>query len=330
MITTHANHREKQVNKIGIPAQNKLFFKLARYKDKQPNMAQQKDNRILIVLIAILLISLIGLGLWSYKTYQENEGIKTELKDEKLEIQKELEYIEADYALEIDKGNALSSELINARDRITRLVDSISKLETDVKVISILRRELGNIKKQRDLLQDRINTLQAINQNLSVVNDSTQAALNSQIIKTQYQNATIENLNTNISRAAALIPTNFESVGVIIRNSGKQIENDRASRVDDIKVCFTLPENSLAVVGTTSFYLQVINPNNNVLGANKTEQFDGQKLNYSKKIQFNYTGKELDLCELINAKEDLIVKGRYRINLYNGSSRLSSDEITLR
>jgi hypothetical protein len=293
-------------------------------------MAQQKDNRILIVLLAILLISLIGLGVWSYKTYQENEGIKIEWNDEKSQIQNELENIEADYTLEIDKGNALSSELINARDRITRLVDSVSNLETDVKVISILRKELGNIKKQRNLLQDRINTLEVINQNLSVVNDSTLAALNSQITKTQDQNATIENLNSNMSRAAALIPTNFASVGVIIRNSGKQIENDRASRVDDIKVCFTLPENSLAALGVTSFYLQVINPDNNVLGLNKTEEFDGQKLTYSKKLPFNYKGKELDLCELVNANEDLIIKGRYRINLYNGPIRLSSNEITLR
>jgi hypothetical protein len=293
-------------------------------------MAQQKDNRILMVLLAILLIGLIGLGVWSYKTYQENEGIKTELNDEKAQIQKELENIEADYTLEIDKGNALSSELINARDRITKLVDSVSKLKTDVKVISILRKELGTIKKQRNLLQDRINTLEVVNENLSIENENTLAALNNEILKSQDQNSTIDNLNSNMARAATLIPTNFIPVGVIIRNSGKQIENDRASRVDDIKVCFTLPENSLATAGVTMFHLQVINPENNVLGENKTENFDGQKLTYSKVVKFNYQGKELDVCELVNANEDLIIKGRYRINLFNGPIRVSSNEITLR
>ncbi|MEP6279746.1 MAG: hypothetical protein ABJ075_11965, partial [Nonlabens ulvanivorans] len=146
----------------------------------------------------------------------------------------------------------------------------------------------------------------------------------------QDQNSTIENMNANMARAAALIPTNFEPVGIIVRNSGKQIENDRARRVDDIKVCFTLPENPVAVTGVTSFYLQVINPDNNVLGLNKKQVFDGQELTYSKVIQFNYKGKELDMCDVVGANEDDIIKGRYRVNLYNGPIRVSSNEITLR
>ena len=293
-------------------------------------MAQQKDNRIFKVLLAVLLLALIGLGVWSYSNYQENEGIKVALNDEKAQIQKELENISSEYSIEIDKGNALNADLVDARDRITRLVDSVGKLETDVRVLSRMRAELSNIRKERDLLQDRINTLEIVNQNLSKVNDSTLSALNSEILKNQDQNSTIENMNANMARAAALIPTNFEPVGIIVRNSGKQIENDRARRVDDIKVCFTLPENPLASTGVTSFYLQVINPDNNVLGLNKKQVFDGQELTYSKIVQFNYKGKELDLCEVVDANEDNIIKGRYRVNLYNGPIRVSSNEITLR
>ncbi|PPK96895.1 hypothetical protein LY01_00720 [Nonlabens xylanidelens] len=293
-------------------------------------MAQQKDNRIFKVLLAVLLLALIGLGVWSYSTYQENEGIKVALKDEKAQIQKELENISTEYSIEIDKGNALNADLVDARDRITRLVDSVGKLETDVRVLSRMRAELSNIRKERDLLQDRINTLEIVNQNLSKVNDSTLSALNSEILKNQDKNSTIENMNANMARAAALVPTNFEPVGIIVRSSGKQIENDRARRVDDIKVCFTLPENPLASTGVTSFYLQVINPDNNVLGLNKKQVFDGQELTYSKIVQFNYKGKELDLCEVVDANEDNIIKGRYRVNLYNGPIRVSSNEITLR
>lgn len=293
-------------------------------------MAQQKDNRIFKVLLAVLLLGLIGLGVWSYTTHQENEGIKVALNDEKAQIQKELENISSEYSIEIDKGNALNADLVDARDRITRLVDSVGKLETDVRVLSRMRAELSNIRKERDLLQDRINTLEIVNQNLSKVNDSTLSALNSEIIKSQNQNSTIENMNANMARAAALIPTNFNPVGIIVRSSGKQIENDKARRVDDIKVCFTLPENPLASTGVTSFYLQVINPENNVLGLNKKQVFDGQELTYSKIIQFNYKGKELDLCEVVDANEDNIIKGRYRVNLYNGPIRVSSNEITLR
>ena len=140
----------------------------------------------------------------------------------------------------------------------------------------------------------------------------------------------LSKLNENMSRAATLVPTNFTTQGVIIRRSGKQIENDKARRVDDLKVCFTLPQNPLAQDGVTEFYLQVINPENNVIGSKAQQQFDGQSLTYSKLVKFNYQNKELDICELINAGEDEITSGRYRINLYNGPVRISSSEITLR
>jgi hypothetical protein len=293
-------------------------------------MTQQKDNRILKVLLVLFVIGFVGLGVWSYQTFQENEGIKVALTVEKDEIQKELQNIEKEYTIEIDKGNALSADLVSAKNRITRLIDSVSRLKGDVKVIAVLRRELANIKKERDVLQDKISTLEIVNQMLTMANDSTRAALNNQVLKTQDQSAIIENLNSNVARAAALVPTNFKPVGVIIRSSGKQIENDRARRVDDIKVCFTLPENPLANTGVVSYLLQVIDPENNVIGENKTKDFDGQQLSYSKVIQFNYKGKELDLCELVGLNEDNIVKGRYRINLYNGAARVSSGEITLR
>jgi hypothetical protein len=329
MQTTGKNKLIKSENHV----RTNYFFRFVCYKDKQPHMAEQKDNRILKVLLGIFILCLLGLGLWSYNTYntyQENEGIKIALNDEKAQIQKELDNISSEYSLEIEKGNVLSADLTDARDRIKRLVDSVSQLKADIKVISILLRELSNIKKDRDLLQDRINTLEVVNQNLALENENTLAALNTEIIKSQDQNSTIANLNSNMARGSALIPTNLTPVGIIVRSTGKQIENDRASRVDDIKVCFTLPENPLATSGVASFYLQVINPDNNVLGENKSKEFDGQKLAYSKVVQFNYKGKELDLCEVVGVNEDNIVKGRYRINLYNGPVLVSSSEMTLR
>jgi cell division protein FtsB len=293
-------------------------------------MKQQKDNRILKVLVGLFLVGLIGLGVWSYSTYQENEKIKTALADEKAEIEKELENISNEYTAEIEKGNVMSADLAFAKDRIERLVDSVGNLKSDVRVLASLRRELNTIRQERKSLQDRISILEKDNQNLARVNDSTVAVLNEELIKGQDRDSTITKLSENMAKASSLLPTNFSSKGLIIRSSGKQIENDRASRLDDIQVCFTLPENPLAEKGVTSFYLQVINPDNNVLGANAIKNFEGQELKYSKVVNFNYKGKELDICELVNANEDNIISGRYRVNLYNGSLLVGSSEMTFK
>jgi uncharacterized protein YoxC len=293
-------------------------------------MAQQKDNRFLKILLAVLAIILVAVGVWSYNTYQENEQIKDGLTVEKERIEEELKNISLEYDTEIQKGNTLSNDLIEARERIVRLRDSVINLEGNTAVLARLRRELSTIQKERQQLNRRIAELEESNNYLVRINDSTLAALNQEITKVELQEETVKTLTKNVAKAATLIPTNFEPQGVIIRRSGRQIVNDRASRVDDLKVCFTLPENDLAPQGVNYFYLQVINPQNNVMGAAKTISFEAKSLTYSKVIEFNYTGKELDICELVGADVEKIVKGTYRVNLYNGALRVGSQEITFK
>lgn len=288
------------------------------------------DNRVFKILFAIAVLLLIALGTYTYRTHHENESIKTALASEKSEIELQLERLEADYIQEIEKGSAITIDLEAARERITRLKDSVKRLEPNVAILARLRKELVKIKDEREVLAARVYLLERENTELERVKDSTLQALNEEMLASSEKSTTIDQLNENMERAAGLIPTNFKPSGVILRSSGKQIENDRARRVDDVKVCFTLPQNPLATTGVQSMYLQVINPENNVLGLKKKEQFGDQELTYSKVVTFNYKGQELDLCELIEANEDDIVKGTYRINLYNGGIRISSGEMTLR
>lgn len=297
-------------------------------------MGTQKDNRLLKILLGLAILLLIAVGAYAYKSHHENEAIKDQLTVEKTEIENALDNLEADYQMEIEKGTALTGDLEAARERITRLKDSVSRLEPNVAILARLRKELVKIKDEREVLAARVYVLEQENIKLALVNDSTLQALNEEIIASNQKSEQIDNLSSslkeNMEKAATLLPTNFTTKGMILRNSGKEIENDRARRVDDLKVCFTLPQNALAPAGVQQFYVQVINPDNNVIGLKKKQQFDDQELTYSKIISFNYKGQELDICELIQANEDDIVKGTYRANLYNGGIRVSSSELELR
>lgn len=293
-------------------------------------MATQKDNRLLKVLLALAVLLLIALGTYAYKAHHKNETITTQLSTEKIELEKELDNISKEYLIEIEKGTALTGDLEAAQARIAKLKDSVRLLEPNVAILARLRKELAKMRTEKDMLAARVNILEIQNQELVRVKDSTLQVLNEEIIASTEKSTQIDNLNENMAKAASLLPTNFSAKGMIIRNSGKEIENDRARRVDDLKVCFTLPQNPLAPTGVQSFYLQVINPDNNVLGLKKKEKFEDQELTYSKVVSFNYKGKELDICELVQANEEDLIKGTYRINLYNGGIRVSSSELTLR
>jgi|GEM_PF-1897664 len=295
---------------------------------------QNNGSTTLKVIIGVLILALIALGTWTYSMQNNNEDTLENMTGEKTEIQNELAALRAEYDVEIAKGTELSDELIEARDRIIVMQKQISTLEPNVAALKNLRKELGMVKNERETLRNRITMLERENEKLVKVNDSTNQVLSSELASSAIKSSKIDSLNTTSqgdrAKAALLIPTNFTLKGMIIRNSGKQIENDKARRVDDLKVCFTLPTNSFSKTGVSSFYLQVINPDNNVLGLRKNVQLDNENLTYSKIVQFNYKGTELDICELVGAAEDEIVKGTYRVNLYNGNKRVSSSELSLR
>lgn len=293
-------------------------------------MKSTTDNRLLKILLAVAVLLLMVLGTYTYRAYHKNEQITSQLQTEKHEIEKQLDYISNEYLAEIEKGTELTNDLDAARTRIDRLKDSIKLLEPNVALLARLRKELSKLQTERNQLAAKVTMLENRNLVLEQAKDSTLQALNEEVIAHTATTKQMDSLNNNIAKAAMLMPTNFASNGVIIRNSGKQIENDRARRVDDIKVCFTLPQNPLAPDGVQSFYVQVINPDNNVLGIKKKEIFGDQELTYSKKLTFNYNGEELDICELIQPDQDEIIKGPYRINLYNGNLRIGSSELILR
>jgi len=134
-----------------------------------------------------------------------------------------------------------------------------------------------------------------------------------------------------VENAAVLSAVNLKGYGVIERTSGKLIPTERARRVDKIRVCFTMAKNSLVQAGDQELYIQIIDPNNNILGLNEQVQFDDQTLNYSVISKFNYENNSLDVCEFVlNRGEDKFEKGRYMVMVFNEKDLISSDEFTLK
>ena len=293
-------------------------------------MTSSSDNRIYKVLVVVLILMLAALAIWSYSTFNENEDIMEALTDEKMEIQKELDNISNEYALELEKGTLLSNDLEDARERINRLVDSVDRLEGSVELLAKLRREFAKIKVERDELREELAVLKNENAQLVAKNDSTLQVLNTEVITSLKKSDSINMLTDNMNKAAVLMPVNFETKSYIVRSSGRQVENDRARRVDALNTCFTLPNNTLAERGVQTLYLQIINPENNVVGAKKKIKFGDQELTYSKEVQFNYKGKELKICELIDLPKDLRESGSYRINLFRDNTRLATQVVELR
>ena len=81
--------------------------------------------------------------------------------------------------------------------------------------------------------------------------------------------------------------------------------------------------------GDKELYVQVLDPKNNVLGANEQIQFDDTVLNYSLISKFNYENRNLNICEFVAPNDDFET-GRYVVNVFNAKELISSSEFTLK
>jgi hypothetical protein len=124
--------------------------------------------------------------------------------------------------------------------------------------------------------------------------------------------------------------TDLVGAGVIVRSSGKIIDTQRSKRADKIRACFALTPNAIAEKGDRILYIQVINPKNNLLGEKGVLQFENGTLNYSASTKVFYENEELDVCSMVDANEEDLVKGIYTINVFDGAKLIATSKMTLK
>lgn len=117
---------------------------------------------------------------------------------------------------------------------------------------------------------------------------------------------------------------------VNINARGVKIISDKYSRYSDkkiqqLRVCFTVEGNEFIKKGEKKFYIQVVNPRNQIISTESTfiELMD-VKLIYSAKVEANYTQKDIDICTYVDLEKDKTIKGKYKINVYNEFSKIGT------
>ncbi|MDG1378391.1 MAG: chromosome partitioning protein ParA [Flavobacteriaceae bacterium] len=287
------------------------------------------NNRLKIILV-ITLVLLFGTGFYTLNLYNSNIETQEQLIAEKELVLKGLNNMAAQYDIAIDNNDVANNKLIQARERIEGLMDSLKISDNNV-------RSLWRYKKKFLVLQDEMkelmlenNTLKEENSMLTNTLDSTKVQLNDRIV----YNDSLLNQNTQLATivrdVSVLSAVSLKGLGVIIRSSGKLIPTERASRADELKICYTVPKNKLVTTGEKDFFVQILDPKNNILGENKQINFEEKILNYSLSSKFNYTGKNLDICEFVKPRGKKFEKGRYIVNIFDEAILVSSSQFMLK
>lgn len=294
-------------------------------------MSSTSKNIGLKVTLGIVLALLLCTAFYTSKLYKEKKENEIVLINEKKQVLNDLTTMAKRYDEAIAESTIANQDLVAAKERIQGLMDSLKISQNSVS-------SLWSYKKRYLALQDEMDVLLKDNDRLKVENELLATSLDSTQIQLAERAAFTDSLlvqNTDLAGAvkdaSALQTVALKGFGVIERSSGKHIPTERARRADKLKLCFMVVKNTLADTGDKELFVQVIDPNNNVLGTNNQVEFEDQILNYSLISRFNYENRNLNICEFISQKDDeKFLKGRYIVNVFNKETLISTSEFTLR
>jgi len=293
-------------------------------------MEEQQNNSSssLKVIVAILAILLIGSLVYIYKITTDAKQVQTELTktvSEKDLVMKDLQDLKTTYDAAIAENTSMSDELIIERDKVVNLMNDISKSKGDA---SKYRSQYQKLESNMKLLIAENETLKKENVVLTTQRDSTVVVLGETKKNVEALTGQNEELAKVVEKGSKLTVLNTKGSAYKIKSSGKQVETDKAGRVDVLRISFTIAENQIAKSGDKDYYVQVIDSKSNVLGDKQTVSFGDKSLTYSFITTVKYENKTVQVSQDLKGKD--FAKGTYFVNVFDQDILVSKTSFMLK
>ena len=291
-------------------------------------MENQRNNSNLKAIIVVLAILLVGSLIYMYKMSSDAKATQSVLVTEKTSVMNDLNALKATYDKAIAENTSLSDELIAEREKVVKLMADLDKSKGDVSSMAKYKAQYFKLQKDMQGMMVQVEDLKKQNTKLTVERDSTVVVLDESKKYNQVLIGQNEELSKTVEKGSKLSVLNLQTAAYKQRSSGKQIATDKASRADILKINFTIAENQIAKSGDKTYYVQVIDSKNNVLGDKKTEMFGDQSLTYSFSKLVNYENKTVQVSEDLPGKN--FEKGTYFVNIFDQGELVSKSSFVLR
>ena len=282
----------------------------------------------IIIVLSVLVIGLSGILLYeSLNTEMSEIEIRQQfshLKDEYKQIEKDLDMAINDLEINnqeiiaqkekigrlIRKNNITEEELNQAKKMMKNLLEVVLKSYKS-KVRNLEEKEGGLVKEKESLAQQILK----IQKKVEEINERYNKEKRSSKMKEHI----IREKEGQINYASRLILSNFILNGFKVRNSGKEIQTDKASRIDRIKVSFDIVPNKLVESGIKKIYTIIKKPSGDIVTFVNQDTgefiFENKRMKYSDELKFSYTSGEEKTLEFTWDNEDF-ERGDYVMEVY--------------
>jgi myosin heavy subunit len=294
-------------------------------------MENQNNNSKLKGIIGVLALLLVISLVYIFKLTSDAKALETTVStttSEKEAVLKDLAALKATYDTALAENTSMSDELIAERDKVVKLMEQLKSAKGDVASLQKYRTQYKLMEGKMRTLMLEVDVLKKQNQELTTNLDSTTVKLDDSKKYNQVLVGQNEELAKTVEKGQKLTITNLKTATYKVRSSGKQIVTDKASRTDLLEVKFTIAENKIAKSGDKTYYVQVIDGKNNVLGDKATATFGDTNLTYSFTSIVKYENKTVEVSEQLPGKD--FAKGTYFVNIFDKGEIVSKSSFTLR
>ena len=294
-------------------------------------MQNQDNHSKLKAIILVLAILLIGSLIYIFKLTSDAKTLQTTVttvKSEKESVLKDLEDLKTNYDAAIAENTIMSDELIAERDKVVKLIADLKASKGDNASLQKYKTQYKAMEQKMQNLMQEVAVLKKQNQTLTTNLDSTIVVLEDNKKYNQVLVGQNEQLAKTVELGSKLSITNLKTASYKVRSSGKQIATDKASRTDMLKINFTVAENKIAKSGDKTYYVQVIDSKNNVLGDKATILFGETSLTYSFTTTVKYENKTVEVSEQLPGKD--FAKGTYFVNVFDKGELVSKSSFSLK
>ncbi len=286
-------------------------------------MTETKSNNGLKVLAGLLGVILLGVIIYTVSLYQDKKKTEGILTKEKELVVEDLNSLKSEYDKAILESNATNEELVSARDVIAKYIDSVKSMKGDISALYRFRKQVAVLTKEREQLLRQVDSLTRSNTMIAMQRDSTYVELEKQTVFNDSLVVQNTQLADVVERGAALNLATLTVDAVKERGSGKMVSTQRAKATDKFKVCFTVAKNNISQAGDREFFIEVLDPQGNVMGEGYSKTGEtGSSITYSKGTNFYYENGSLDVCDYINKPASDFQKGNYMVNVYDDKLKL--------
>lgn len=281
------------------------------------------------VTIGILVIAMAAFAAYGFTSYSTLKSSKDFLVQEKRHLHNELGEILNRYDALNSENLTLKSQLDSTIYEVRVTTNAIKKLEAKSVFNTSLQSQLKFLRAQKSSLENREDSL--IDASRRVEEEKQEAIQELNLEKADKELALKEKsiLETKVDKASFILANSFTAKAYKASSSNKVTQTFKAKDTQELELCFVIAENILVPQGDKELYIQVIDPDNNIVADKGAVNFGDESLIFSANEKFHYSNSALDVCLTIENDEDFKA-GNYYINVFENNRRLGGTQIELK